>query len=212
MVRYQDELAARAATWMEAIEPLQAVRFDLDWDRAALLVIDMQRVFLAGSSKVADAEAVMQRVSDLAKGFRDRGRPVIFTRHLHADDGSDGGNLLWWWGSIIRESSEGGQLHPDVMPAEAEVVVRKNTYDAFNGTDLDERLEGMDIGDLVVSGVMTNLCCETTARQAFCRGYRVKFVADATGTAADSMQIATLINLSYGFAQVVLTEELLDDR
>jgi nicotinamidase-related amidase len=209
MGRYHDELSARAATWMEAIGPLQAVRFDLDWDHAALLVVDMQRVFLDGSSRVLDAEAVMQRVGDLAHHFRQRNRPVIFTRHLHADDGSDGGNLLWWWGSVIRESSEGGHLHPDVMPEEAELVVRKNTYDAFTGTDLDERLQEMLIRDLVVCGVMTNLCCETTAREAFCRGYRVKFVADGTGTAADTMQIASLINLSYGFAEVVLTEELL---
>jgi nicotinamidase-related amidase len=208
---YHDELAARAETWMQAIAPLQAVEFDLDWDRSALLVVDMQRVFLDGSSKVQDAEGVMRRVSDLARLFRDRGRPVMFTRHLHADDGSDGGNLLWWWGSIIRESSEGGQLHPDVRPEEAEVVVRKNTYDAFTGTDLQERLDSMAIRDVVVCGVMTNLCCETTAREAFCRGYRVKFVADATGTAADTMQIASLINLSYGFAQVVLAEDILSE-
>lgn len=211
MSRYHDELAARATTWMEAIAPLQVVTFDLDWDHAALLVVDMQRVFLNGSSKVQDAEAVMQRVGDLAHNFRQRGRPVIYTRHLHEDDGSDGGNLLWWWGSIIRESSEGGQLHPDVMPQEAEVVVRKNTYDAFAGTDLEARLEEMGVRDIVICGVMTNLCCETSAREAFCRGYRVKFVADATGTAVDTMQIATLINLSYGFAQVVLTEQLLDE-
>jgi len=211
MGHYHDDLEARAATWMEAIAPLQAVEFDLDWDRTALLVIDMQRVFLDGSSKVQDAEPVMQRVSDLTRHFRDRGRPVVYTRHLHADDGSDGGNLLWWWGSIIRESSEGGHLHPDVMPEEAELVVRKNTYDAFEGTELAERLEAMDIRDVVVCGVMTNLCCETTAREAFCRGYRVKFVADATGTAADMMQVATLINLAYGFAQVVLAEDLLHE-
>ena len=169
----------------------------------------MRRVFLDGSSKVQDAGAVVRRVTDLAAAFRGRGRPVIYTRHLHADDGSDGGNLLWWWGSIIRESSEGGRLHPDLAPEEGEPVVRKNTYDAFHGTDLQERLDGLGVRDVVVCGVMTNLCCETSAREAFCRGYRVKFVADATGTAADSMHIATLINLAYGFCQVVLTEDLL---
>jgi nicotinamidase-related amidase len=211
MGEYNDELEARAAVWMEAIAPLQAVTFDLDWDAAALLVVDMQRVFLDGSSKVQDAEAVMRRVGDLVRAFQDRGRPVIYTRHLHRDDGSDGGNLLWWWGSIIRESSEGGQLHPVIAPEGDEAVVRKNTYDAFQGTDLQERLDKAGVRDLVVCGVMTNLCCETSAREAFCRGYRVKFVADGTGTAADPMQIATLVNLSYGFAQVVLAEEILEE-
>ena len=96
------------------------------------------------------------------------------------------------------------------MPVEADLVVRKNTYDAFNGTELAQSLADMGVTDLVVCGVMTNLCCETTAREAFCRDLRVKFVADGTGTAADSMQIATLINLAYGFAEVVLAEDLLE--
>jgi len=207
--RYEDDLSGRVPMWMEAIEPLQAVRFDLDWDHAALLVIDMQHVFLDGSSKVQDAESVIARVADLISEFRRRERPAIFTRHLHKDDGSDGGNLMWWWGSVIRESSEGGVLHPAIMPEEGELVVRKNTYDAFNDTELGASLEEMGVTDVVVCGVMTNLCCETTAREAFCRGLRVKFVADGTSTAADSMQIATLINMSYGFAEVVLAEELL---
>ncbi len=209
MGRYHDGLAARAEVWMEAIAPLQTERFDLDWDRAALLVVDMQRVFLDGSSRVQDAEEVTRRVADLAAEFRRRGRPVFYTRHLHEDDGSDGGNLLWWWGSIIRESSEGGQLHDAIAPAEGDVVVRKNTYDAFNGTDLGRRLEEAGVTDLVVCGVMTNLCCETSAREAFCRDLRVKFVADGTGTANDTMQLATMINLAYGFAHVVLAEDLL---
>ncbi len=196
---------------MEAFEPLQAVRLDLDWDHAALLVIDMQHVFLEGSTKVQDAEPVIARVADLVSEFRRRERPVIFTRHLHKDDGSDGGNLKWWWGSVILESSEAGELHKAIMPEEGDLVVRKNTYDAFNGTDLGKSLKEMGVTDVVVCGVMTNLCCETTAREAFCRNLRVKFVADGTSTAADSMQIATLINLAYGFAEVVVAEDLLSD-
>ena len=210
-MRYEDDLEGRAAMWMDAIEPLQAVRFDLDWDHGALLVVDMQHVFLEGSSKVQDAEAVIARTQDMVSEFRKRGRPVIFTRHLHNDDGSDGGNLMWWWGSIIRESSENGQLHASMAPEEGDLVLRKNTYDAFKGTELAEKLQELGVTDLVICGVMTNLCCETTARTAFTRDMRVKFIADGTSTAADSMQIATLINLSYGFAEVVLAEDLLSD-
>jgi isochorismate hydrolase len=207
--RYGDDLEGRAHVWMEAIAPLQAVRFDLDWDHAALLVVDMQRVFLDGSSRVQDAEAVTRRVADLITEFRRRERPVVYTRHLHKDDGSDGGTLMWWWGSVIRESSEGGILHDAIAPREGDLVVRKNTYDAFKGTGLEEDLAGMGITDLVICGVMTNLCCETSAREAFCRDLRVKFVADGNSTAVDTMQIASLVNLSYGFAEVVLTEDLL---
>ncbi len=206
---WEDDLSRRARAWMEAISPLNPPRFDLDWGSVALLVIDMQRIFLEGSSKVQDAEAVVSRVQALADRFRERGRPVVFTRHLHRDDGSDGGNLLWWWGSIIREGSPSSEIHPEVAPAEGDQVVRKNSYDAFTGTDLDQRLQAMGVRDVVIAGVMTNLCCETTAREAFCRNYRVKFVADATSTALDGMQLATLTNLAYGFAEVCLAEDLL---
>ena len=112
---------------------------------------------------------------------------------------------------LAAAAADGGVLHPAIMPEEGELVVRKNTYDAFNDTELGTSLEEMGVTDLVVCGVMTNLCCETTAREAFCRNLRVKFIADGTSTAADSMQIASLINLSYGFAEVVLAEDLLSD-
>ena len=197
---------------MDAIAHVNPPRFDLDWDRAALLVIDMQRVFLEGSDKVECAAAVIRRVSDLADAFRRAGRPVVYTRHLHRADGSDAGNLLWWWGGLIKEGSPSGEIHPDVAPEEGEHVVRKNTYSAFHGTDLDQRLRGLGVRDLVVAGVMTNICCETTTRAAFCRGYRVKFVADATGTAKDALQLATLLNVAYAFAEVCLTEDLLKGR
>ena len=60
----------------------------------------------------------------------------------------------------------------------------------------------------IFAGVMTNLCCETSAREAFCRGFRVKFVADATSTGDETMQLATLRNLAFGFADVCLAEDL----
>lgn len=206
---FEDDLATRARAWMGAIAPLNPPRFDLDRDRAALLVVDMQRVFLEGSAKVQDAEAIMARVRALADAFRRHGRPVVYTRHMHAVDGSDGGTLLWWWGGVILEGSRGSEIHPDVAPEEGDLVVRKNRYDAFTGTELDSRLRTMGVEELVVTGVMTNLCCETTAREAFCRDYRVKFVADATSTASDAMHVATLMNLAYGFAEVCLAEDIL---
>jgi nicotinamidase-related amidase len=195
---------------MEAISDLNPPRFDLDWDHSALLVIDMQRVFLEGSSKVQDAQALAGRVADLADAFRARGRPVLYTQHMHKEDGSDGTNLMWWWGGLIIEGTPESEISPLVAPADGDPVVRKRTYDAFTGTDLQERLAAIGVKDLVITGVMTNICCETTAREAFCRDFRVKFVADGTSTAADSMQLATLVNVAYAFGEICLTQDLLD--
>lgn len=89
-------------------------------------------------------------------------------------------------------------------------VVEKNTYSAFGNTRLQEMLEGMGVKEVIVTGVMTNLCCETTAREAFVRGFRVFFSADATGTADEELHEATLKNMAYGFAYLVDCQRLQD--
>lgn len=87
------------------------------------------------------------------------------------------------------------------------VVDEKQTYDAFTNTRLHALLELVDAKAVIVAGVMTELCCETTARAAFCRGFDVFFLSDGTGTDAASHHQATLRALKFGFAQVVTCEE-----
>jgi isochorismate hydrolase len=88
-------------------------------------------------------------------------------------------------------------------------VIHKSTYDAFQGTELQDELISRNINTVVVTGTMTNLCCETTARSAFCKNFDVLFVGDATSTCSDEMHHSSLINLSFGFARVVGTRQLL---
>lgn len=87
-------------------------------------------------------------------------------------------------------------------------VVEKSTYSAFQGTRLEEVLKERRVEEVIVTGVMTNLCCETTARDAFIKGFRVFFSADATATADKELHEATLKNLAYGFAYLVDCERL----
>jgi isochorismate hydrolase len=68
----------------------------------------------------------------------------------------------------------------------------------------------MKVEDLILTGVMTNMCCESTARDAYFRDYRVFFPADATAATTEEMHRASLINLAYGFASITTTEKLLD--
>ncbi|GAA0151108.1 hydrolase [Lithospermum erythrorhizon] len=84
-----------------------------------------------------------------------------------------------------------------------DLVVEKNTYNAFWGTKLEDKLKEMGAKEVIVSGVMTNLCCETTARDAFVRGFRVFFSTDATTTSSKELHEATLKNMAYGFAYLV---------
>ncbi len=89
-----------------------------------------------------------------------------------------------------------------------EAILDKNRYSAFFGTDLDKRLRVEGVEDLLICGVMTNCCCETTARDAFVRDYRVFFVADATATANEELHLSSLKNLAYGFAYIVNTKHI----
>jgi nicotinamidase-related amidase len=81
-------------------------------------------------------------------------------------------------------------------------VIFKHRYSAFYNTDLETVLRCLNIEDLVISGIMTNLCCESTARDAYFRDYRVFFLADATGSITEEMQVASLLNLAFGFSWV----------
>jgi isochorismate hydrolase len=83
-----------------------------------------------------------------------------------------------------------------------------NRYSVFQRTGLEERLRSGEIEELIITGVMTNCCCETTARDAFVKDFRVFFVSDATATANDELHIASLKNLAYGFAHIISTEQL----
>ena len=88
-------------------------------------------------------------------------------------------------------------------------VVAKNTYDAFINTDLDRLLEKDTIDRVVVCGVMTDCCCDTTARSAFNRGYETWLVNDACGSANKNQHEAGLRGFGFAFGEVLSTEEVM---
>ena len=88
-------------------------------------------------------------------------------------------------------------------------LIEKNQYDAFHDTDLKEYLDENNIKQLVVTGVMTNLCCETTARSAFIKGYEPFFLVDATACYNELYHKASILNLAQGVCAPLRVEELL---
>ncbi|XAR69531.1 hypothetical protein NMG60_11001157 [Bertholletia excelsa] len=171
---------------------------------SVLLVIDMQNYFLSIAKPILPA---IRTTIDLC---RRSSIPVIFTRHNHKSL-SDAGMLGEWWNNdLIMDGTPEAELIPELAPEDGKEVVEKNTYSAFRGTRLEERLREMGVEEVIVAGVMTNLCCETTAREAFVRGFRVFFSTDATATSSKELHEATLKNLAYGFAYLVDCSRLED--
>jgi len=205
-----ETLGGKAQAWLEQIAPFNQHRMRVEKETSALLVIDMQKFFLEPGSPTftCGGLAILPTVKQLIGAFREVGRPVIYTRHVHRPDGSDLGIMGWWWEGRCVEGSVESELHDGVAPLADEQVVLKRRYSAFYGTDLETVLRCLEVKDLVVSGVMTNLCCESTARDAYYRDYRVFFLADGTGTVNEEMHLASLLNLAFGFAFVTTADEV----
>ena len=176
-------------------------------ERSALLVIDMQRYFIDPSSHafIPSAAAVIPRIARLAERFIERGLPVVLTRHINTDQ--DAGMLSRWWSDLIREDDPLSAITPELALPGA-IELRKTQYDAFHGTELERMLTERGVERIVVTGVMTHLCCETTAREAFVRGFYIYFAVDGTATYEEEYHRATVLNLAHGFAVPVLTDDL----
>ncbi len=170
-------------------------------NQSALLVIDMQEYFRPIATGIIPG---VKRVIDVC---RRSGVPVIYTQHGHNDPEESGMLSEWWEGHIIPGSDE-ALIVPEIQPATGERVMAKDRYSAFYRTDLEDQLRKSGIKDMIISGVMTNLCCETTARDAFVRDFRVFFLADGTATSGDDYHIAALRNLAYGFAYILTCDEI----
>lgn len=171
----------------------------LEAGKPALLVMDMQDYFLSPESHafVPSAPDLIFPLKNMVDVFRTHDLPVFFTRHLNTPDNA--GAMGRWWRKIITEDDPLSMIHTAFKTTPAEVIV-KSQYDAFLHTDLQDRLQRLNVTSVVVTGVMTNLCCETTARAAFTRGFDVIFPVDRTAAYNMDLHNATILNLSHGFA------------
>jgi nicotinamidase-related amidase len=206
-----ESLRQQCAKWLHEIKDINVHPFEPNLSQMALMVIDMQVFFCApGAPAYLDSvPAILPNIKKLIHRFRQWNRPVIYTRHVHRPDGSDAGIMKWWWQDMCVEGTPESEIMPDIEPVLSELVVSKHRYSAFYNTDLDILLRGKSITDLAITGVMTNMCCETTTRDAYMRDMKVQFLADATATATEDMHLATLRNVAYGFANVTSSDSLI---
>jgi nicotinamidase-related amidase len=179
-------------------------------DRTALVVVDAQRGFAdAGYWGRRDNPACEDNVRALVAAWRGAGRPLVLVRHDSTSPGSP-----------LHPSSAGNALL-DGVDGPHDLLVTKSVNSSFHGTpDLDAWLRAQGTDGVVVCGITTNPCCETTARVGGNLGHRVLFAVDATHTfdrpgpdgvvvPAEELARATAASLHGEFATVVRTAELL---
>ncbi len=188
---------------LKELKPYRERKAMVDSEHAALLVIDMQNYFRR------IVRPILKNLLRVIETCRQRDVPVVFTQHGHSDPPSDGGVLAQWWGDLILHGTTDWKFLPQIKIESRDKILTKKRYSAFYETDLENFLRSKGTRDLVISGVMTNLCCETTARDAFMRDYRVFFLIDGTATGKGEHHLATLKNLGFGFAYLMTCDELI---
>lgn len=182
-------------------------KLEFNISHSALIVLDMQKYFLNNSSHsyIPSAVAIIPRIKKLIRLFNSANRPVILTRHINTID--DSGLMGKWWKDLIKPRNTLGEIINDFKD-EKYISLKKTQYDAFYKTPLEEILTEKNTKQVLITGVMANLCCETTARSAFTRGFETFFTIDGTAAYNEQFHNSTLINLAFGFAIPVLTEEI----
>ncbi|MFW5713176.1 MAG: cysteine hydrolase family protein [Brevefilum sp.] len=206
-----DNIAEKTQAWLDKIAPYNTHKMQINREACALMIVDMQNFFLEPDSPTytTGGSIILPNAQNLLRAFRQSNLPVIFTRHVHHPENLDAGIMDWWWEGKCIEGTPESEIVPGLRPLPNEKVVFKHRYSAFYNTDLETVLRCLKIQDIVISGVMTNMCVESTARDAYFRDYRVWIPADGTGSINEEMHLASLMNLALGFAQVTTTEAIL---
>jgi ureidoacrylate peracid hydrolase len=217
------EVAARIAH----VEPLVGLERKVHPTHTALIVIDMQNDFIApdglvgrSGRDVSAAQQLAERLPDLIATARRAGVLIVFVRNVYSTERnfylSDS-----WLEQAARKQSGGytrfpvcgdgsweGDYYGDVRPQPGDPVVTKHRYNAFLNTDLDTILRANAIRTVVMTGVATDVCVGTTAREAFMRDYYAVMLEDGTATFSPEDQVATLRNFDRYFGEVSTIAEI----
>jgi ureidoacrylate peracid hydrolase len=192
----------------------------IDTAHAALIVVDMQNHFVAEGfpSEVAPARDVVPNINRLAKALRQAGGTVVWIQTTAT-------GALEHWGrhhqygltpevkarrlASLAEDGEGFKLYPALEPAAIDPRVKKIMFSALiqGSSNLQSVLAERNIDTLLIAGTTTNVCCESTARDAMMLDYRVAMLSDASATKFDQEHAASLNNFQLFFGDVMTTDE-----
>ena len=203
-------------TTIDAAFPLRA-------ETSALVVVDMQNDFVRVGAplEVPDARETIDVHLELLEWFRRRKRPVVFTRFIAGPTPT----LMWKWSPVIAPPTcccwpgfmraygdiEGKRdcvaVIDELAPRPEEAQVDKYGYNAFHRTRLTDLLHASGVDTVVITGTVSQICVEDTARGAFHEGFQAAVISDAVSSYAPELQRASLQTLAMKYGRVVTAEE-----
>ena len=192
----------------------------VDSSKTALVVVDMQNVFCAPGAavEVPVAREIVPNINRLARATRDNGGLVAWVqmtvpRHEdwalvldHLVTPEVGSATL----AGIKPGSEGHKLWPQMEPAPGDLYVAKNRFSAFlpSSSNIAEILRGRGVEYVIITGTLTNVCCESSARDAAMMDFKTFMVSDANAAITDDAHVATLTSFIGSFGDVRSTDEM----
>ncbi|MCK5458651.1 MAG: cysteine hydrolase [Thermoplasmatales archaeon] len=210
----RDKIITKTDEWMKSynIPKYRMRNITFNHNNSALIVIDMQEYFINKSSHafIPSAQFIVPNINSLIERYKKLNLPIIFTMHAYKNN-EDPGIMGRWWRDVLRVNNPMSKIHSKINWNKNDITLRKNRYSAFIGTNLDEMLTGMNINTLIISGVMTHLCCESTARDAFMKDYETYFVIDATAATSEVLHVSSLRTLVDGFVIPVRTSDIIKE-
>lgn len=192
----------------------------VDSAKTALVVVDMQNVFCAEGApvEVPTAREIVPSINRLARATREAGGLVVWVQMTvarHEDWALVLDNLVTpEVGSAtlagIKPGSEGHALWPKMEPAPGDLYVAKNRFSAFlpSSSNIAELLRGRGIEYVIITGTLTNVCCESSARDAAMMDFKTFMVSDANAAITDDAHLATLSSFIGSFGDVRSTDEM----
>ena len=136
----------------------------------ALVIIDMQKFMFREEAPVFQSDELIERVQSLLSEARGSGTPVIYVQHNAGD------------GTPLEYGTKHWEIDDRIEPKGKDIVIHKTTPDSFYQTALEVTLEQLDVDHLVLAGIQSEVCVDTTTRSAFGKGYEVTLVKDAHST------------------------------
>jgi nicotinamidase-related amidase len=175
--------------------------------KRALLVIDVQNEYFTGKLPITHPAGSLTNVLCAMDASRAHGVPVVAIQHVSAQPDA----------AVFRKGSKEWEMHPEVAARPHDVLIHKSLPGSFTGTDLETWLCKHNIDTVVIAGYMTQMCCDTTARQAMHLGFGVEFLSDGTGTLAikndageisdEDLHRAILVIQQMRFSRVLKTSD-----
>ena len=178
--------------------------------KRALLVIDVQNEYFTGKLPVSYPAGSFENILRVMDAAKECAIPIAVIQHRAITTDSP----------VFKFKSPAWELHPEIAVRPRDILIEKTLPGSFTGTNLEAWLKENGIDTVTISGYMTQMCCDTTARQAFHRGYKVEFLSDATGTlafsnnagsvTAEELHRAILVAQAQRFSTVMKTSEWTD--